>query len=76
MDNEIDKVNKRRHAHAERNGNSILTMRQVEEIRSHKPNGTAQVKRGIPEMLSKKYGISKQYVSELFTRGWGKNAHI
>ena len=76
MDNEIDKVTKRRHAHGERNGNSILTAQQVAEIRSHRPTGVAQLKRGTPEMLSKKYGISKPYVSELLTRGWGKNAHI
>lgn len=69
-ENNDDKVMKGRHAAGERNGNARLTDAQVAEIRSHKPPGVKRMQPGANQALAEKYGISLQYVSEIFKKGW------
>jgi hypothetical protein len=69
-ENNDDKVMKGRHAAGERNGNARLTADQVAEIRSHKPPGVKRMRPGENRVLAEKYGISLQYVSEIFKQGW------
>lgn len=70
QENNQDKVRKGRHAHGERNGNAKLTSAQVAEIRSYRPPGVKRVKPGVPQMLAERYGITRQYVSEIFKGSW------
>ncbi len=70
--NNDDKVSKQRQAAGRRHGCAKLTPAQVAEIRSYRPPGVKQMKKGIAEALAKKFGVSVPYISELQTRNWGK----
>lgn len=72
IENNNDKVLKKRHSFGETHGKSKLTHKQVCEIRSHKPLGVKRVQNGLTERLATEYVVTKQYISELFSRGWGK----
>jgi hypothetical protein len=63
--NNDDKVAKRRHAHGERHGCAKLTDEQVAEIRSLRVG--RKLPPGIAQQFAERFGITKQYVSELFT---------
>ena len=72
--NNDDKVAKRRHAAGDSHGMAKLTQQQVAEIRAHRPPGVKRLAPGIPERLAERYGVTKQYISELFKRNWGRHA--
>lgn len=69
--NNDDKVAKRRHAAGDSHGMAKLTQQQVAEIRAHRPPGVKRLAPGIAERLAERYGVTKQYISELFKRNWG-----
>lgn len=71
-DNNDDKLAKKRQAAGSSHGMSKLTQQQVDEIRSHRPPGVKRLPHGIAEHLAARYGVTKQYISELFTRNWGR----
>ena len=64
--NNDDKVLKRRHACGERHGMARLTDAQRAEILSHMPAPGIRSKVGVNRQLAKRFGITTQYVSELF----------
>ena len=68
--NNDDKVAKSRHAAGDSHGMAKLTQQQVAEIRSHRPPGVNRLAPGIAGRLAERYGVTKQYISELFKRNW------
>jgi hypothetical protein len=70
LENNKDKIEKRRDTRGERSPHAKLTAEQVAFIRSFKPPGVKRVQAGLPSKLAVQFGISRQYVSELFKRGW------
>lgn len=70
-DNMADKTARGRQVRGERSAKAKLTREQVDFIRAQKPDGVKQLKRGAAAEIAKRFGISKQYVSEVFKRGWG-----
>lgn len=64
-ENNDDKVRKNRHSHGERHGMARLTDAERAEILSHMPErGRSKV--GVNRALAERFGITTQYVSELF----------
>lgn len=66
QDNNADKVSKKRHVYGEKYWNVKLTDEQVNAIRAHKPPGVQRVRIGLPQQLAEQYGVTRQYISELF----------
>lgn len=54
----------------ESHGMAILTQQQVAEIRAHRPAGVKRAPPGITGTLAKRYGVTRKYITELFTRNW------
>jgi hypothetical protein len=69
LENNADKVSKRRHVHGEQVWTAKLTRKQVEEIRAYKVPGKP-LPAGLPQRLADQFGISRQYVSEVIAGGW------
>lgn len=70
-ENNDDKVSKGRQVKGERFWRAKLTDAQVLEIRSHRPPGVKRVQTGLPQKLADQYGVTRQYISELFTSSRG-----
>jgi transcriptional regulator with XRE-family HTH domain len=66
----IDKVAKGRQIKGERVHTCRLTKEQVAEIRAAKPVGK-RAPNGLPAQLATKYGVTKQYLSEIWSgKSW------
>lgn len=70
LDNNNDKVNKDRHIKGEQCWRAKLTEQQVREIRANKPEGVKRVRTGLLDQLAAKYGVTRNYISNLFRNGW------
>ena len=66
-ENNDDKVMKGRHSKGSKHGMAKLTDEQIEEIKRHKPPGVKQVRAGLPQELANKFGISRAYVSVVYS---------
>lgn len=73
QENNDDKVAKGRHVFGQRVWTCKLTPDQVEYIRAQKPEGIKRAPDGLPGQLAEKFGVTKQYISEIWgNRGWRK----
>lgn len=69
-DNNADKVAKLRHARGQKHGCAKLSDAAVAEIVSSRPNGSKRLPNGMPALLAARFGVSRAYISALFsTRG-------
>lgn len=65
-----DKVSKGRQVRGDRVHTAKLTDAQVAEIRAAKPDGK-RAPNGLPGQLAAKYGVTKQYLSEIWSgKSW------
>lgn len=72
-ENNDDKVLKGRNPKGQSHGMARLTDAQTAEILSLKPASGKRLAAGMPQEIAHKYGITKQYVSELMGKKQFKN---
>lgn len=72
-ENNDDKVLKGRNPKGQSHGMARLTDAQTAEILSLKPTSGKRLAAGVPQEIANKYGITKQYVSELMGKKQFKN---
>ena len=71
LENNDDKVSKGRHVFGTRVWTCKLTPEQVRFIREQRPPGIKRAPVGLAGRLAEQFGVSKQYISELWANeGW------
>lgn len=68
QDNNDDKVFKGRNVRGADFWNTKLTAAHVAEIRAHRPVGAKRVGYGVAKQLAQKFGVTAQYISEIFAQ--------
>lgn len=69
LENNADKVAKRRHAFGERNGNSILSQENVLDIRALRQPGQRPSK-GLVKKLAARFGVSPSTIQAVWGQNW------
>lgn len=69
LENNADKVRKRRHCQGSRNGISILNEDDVLTIRAMRPQGRAPY--GYRKKIAARFGVRPGTVNDIWTRSWG-----